>query len=109
MISGRILRSCMSPIPSLIFSCTTTTLRYSQKLILCCIHRKLLHESIKSAIEAGRAPTVETEASARGSDGFMHIGGTSLCVPSPFFSYCAPADSVTTYLRDRCTEPTTIG
>lgn len=37
--------------------------------------RTLLHTSIKAAIEAGHAKTVETEAMMRGSDGYLHIAG----------------------------------
>lgn len=44
--------------------------------------RQLLHEAIKSALVSGAAPTVETEALTRGSDGFMHIGGTLNRSPS---------------------------
>ncbi|KAJ9110245.1 hypothetical protein QFC19_001648 [Naganishia cerealis] len=35
--------------------------------------RELLQDSIKTALGMGAAATVETEASVRGSDGYMHI------------------------------------
>ncbi|GHJ85011.1 hypothetical protein NliqN6_1413 [Naganishia liquefaciens] len=68
--------------------------------------RQLLHEAIKSALEAGAAPTVETEALTRGSDGFMHIGDARN--PSPAGRIPTPHDIIgMIYVQDGKVMPET--